>query len=124
MVINKSVKKGRRFTMAKVLGIWLWLSVVLAVTGALLLYPIGAIYLNIIFIAVKAGMLCGIFLLLFPKKKYGFYIWAGFSMGAVIMTIIKWSLAGSASFLFILSIIADILMPAVAYALIRKQFQK
>ena len=59
--------------------------------------------------------------LLFFRKKAGFYVWASFSVGAVVMTLIKWHLAGSVSLLIIGSIIVDILMPSVAYGLMRKQ---
>lgn len=101
--------------------IWLWLSVAMAVAGALLLYPIGPAAANIVFILVKIGMVSGLALLLFFRKKAGFYVWASFSAGAVVMTLIKWRLAGSVSFLIIGSIVVDILMPAVAYALMPKR---
>ncbi|WP_446897083.1 hypothetical protein ACSVC9_08605 [Clostridium sp. LBM24168] len=106
--------------MTQKLRLWLWLSVVMVISGVLLLYPIGTSDLNIIFVVVKIGMLAGLAVLLFLRKKLGFYIWALFSMGAVIMTIIKWSMVGRVSFLIIASIAVDILMPAVAYVLIKK----
>ena len=102
------------------LKVWLWLSVVMAVAGALLLYPIGTTAANTIFILIKIGMVSGL-ALLFLRKKAGFYVWASFSVGAVVMTLIKWHLAGSVSLLIIGSIIVDILMPSVAYGLMRKR---
>ena len=39
--------------------------------------------------------------LLFFRKKAGFYVWASFSVGAVVITLIKWYLAGSVSLLII-----------------------
>lgn len=98
---------------------WLWLSVVMAIVGALLLYPIGTTIADSIFVAVKIGMVTGLILLLFPRKKVGFSIWASFSAGAVMMTLIKWYLAGGVSFLMIVSIVVDIVMPVVAYMFIR-----
>jgi hypothetical protein len=106
------------------LRIWLWLSVVMAIAGALLLYPIGAVVLNILFILVKIGMVAGLAILLILKRKAGFYVWALFCVGAVIMTIIKSNIIGSVSFLIIGSIAVDILMPAVAYALMKKRLDE
>ncbi|CAB1250101.1 hypothetical protein ACFHWD_02165 [Clostridium sp. MT-14] len=106
--------------MTQKLWLWLWLSVVMVISGALLLYPIGTTALNIIFVVVKIGMLAGLVILLFLRKKLGFYIWALFSIGAVVMTIIKWNIVGRVSFLIIASIVVDILMPVVAYVLIKK----
>lgn len=107
--------------MTKELKMWLWLSVILTIAGALLLYPIGTVVLNIIFIVIKIGMLVGLFVLLFLKKKAGFYLWVLFCIGAVIMTIFKWNIIGSVSAIFIISIIVDVLTPVVAYTLMKNR---
>ena len=104
------------------LRIWLWISIVLAVAGALLLYPIGTAALNVIFILIKIGMVAGLAVLLFSRRKFGFYVWAVFCVGAVIMTIFKWQRLGSASFLIVASIAVDILAPVVAYLLMRERW--
>ncbi|HBN80033.1 MAG TPA: hypothetical protein DD433_01460 [Ruminococcaceae bacterium] len=105
--------------MDRKLKIWLWLSIVLTVAGALFLYPIGTTALNCIFIAVKIGMVSGLLVLLFQKGKAGLLIWALCSAGAVVMTIAKWSIAGRASVLFAVSILVDVCMPAGAYAMLK-----
>ncbi|MEY8763736.1 MULTISPECIES: hypothetical protein [Clostridium] len=110
--------------MTQKLKLWLWLSVVMVIAGALLLFPIGRLALNVVFVIVKIGMLTGLFILLFSRKKFGFYIWALFSVGAVIMTLIKWNIIGSASFLIIASIVVDILMPVVAYMFMKKRWSE
>ncbi len=98
---------------------WLWLSVVLAVAGGLMLYPIGTAALNVLFIVIKAGMVTGLAILIFSGKRAGFYIWASFCAGAVIMTLLKWNISGMFSSLIPVSIAVDIIMPAVAYLFIR-----
>mgnify|MGYP000919450841 CR=1 FL=1 len=106
--------------MTKTLKIWLWLSFLLTAAGALLLYPIGRVLFNCIFLAVKIGMLTGLLILLFRRKKFGLILWALCSIGAVLMTIVKWNLAGSGSVLLALSMAVDLCMPAVAWVLIGK----
>lgn len=117
-------KEGAFFTEKVQTKLWLWLAVLLTIGGAVLLYPIGAPALNILFILVKIGMLAGLAVLLFPKKAYGLAIWAPFSAGAVVMTIVKWSLGGHAVFLFVVSILIDIGMPTGAYFLLRRKSPK
>ncbi|SMC60742.1 hypothetical protein [Papillibacter cinnamivorans] len=102
------------------LKLWLWLSVITAVLGAVLLFPIGTVPLNILFLVVKAGMITGLMLLIFKRRRIGFSLWSIFCAGAVLMTILKWNLSGQVSFLIIISIIVDIVMPAVAYSLMKK----
>ena len=93
------------------LKIWLWVSVALAVGGALLLYPIGTALTDILFIAVKVGMVTGLLILLLAHRLSGFWIWAAFSVCAVVMTIIKCTFVGGVSFLTIGSMVVDIVMP-------------
>lgn len=107
--------------MNRKLILWLWLSVITVIAGAFLLYPIGISVLNVIFVLIKIGMITGLIILLFLKKKLGFYIWSIFCIGAVIMTIIKWNIIGSTSFLIVGSIAVDILMPAVAYMFMKNK---
>lgn len=102
------------------LRIWLWLSVAAAVCGAFMLYPIGTTAANVFFILIKAGMVTGLIMLL-AGNRYGFCVWGSFSLGAVIMTIIKWAGAGHAEFLFIAAIIVDILMPLAALHIYRQK---
>lgn len=106
------------------LKIWLWISAITAVAGAILLYPIGTAILNSLFILVKAGMLIGLTLLLFMRKKLGFYIWSVFCAGAAIMTIIRWSGTGNVTFLIVASIVVDILMPSIAYVLMKPKIDE
>lgn len=87
--------------------------------GAFLLYPIGTAIANQIFVLIKIGMGSGLILLLFLRKKAGFPVWVSFSVGAVIMTLIKWHIMGKVSLLIIGSVAVDILMPVVAYVLMR-----
>ena len=42
---------------------WLWISVLLAVGGALMLYPIGAAAANAVFVLVKICMVAGLSIL-------------------------------------------------------------
>lgn len=55
--------------MTGILKTWLWLSVILTVGGAVLLYPIGSVVLNCIFVVVKIGMVAGLLMLLFRRKN-------------------------------------------------------
>jgi len=102
------------------LKIWLWVSVVMAVMGALMLYPIGTGAADCIFILVKIGMVTGLMILIVSGKTGGYCTWATCSCGAVIMTIIKCSLSGSVTFLSMASIFVDIFLPVMVYR-IRKQ---
>jgi hypothetical protein len=101
--------------MNKKLKIWLWVSVLLAVSGALMLYPIGIPSANVIFVIVKICMVTGLLIMLFAKKIGGYCLWATASLVAVIMTIIKCSVTGHVTFLFIGSMFVDIFMPIMAY---------
>lgn len=104
----------------KNLRIWLWISVAMALIGAFLLYPIGLTWANVVFILIKAGMVGGLLIYIFCQKNAGLILWMIYSIGAVIMTIIKIRLTGTVNFLFISSIVADIGMPLVAALLLRK----
>jgi cation transport ATPase len=99
--------------------IWLWLSVILAVGGAVMLYPIGPAAANAIFVLIKIGMVAGLLVLLFSGNKKGFALWAACSAGAIVMTLIKWTGGGSAVFLYVVSIIVDAAMPLGAWKLMR-----
>jgi len=98
---------------SKPMKIWLWLSIAAAIAGAVMLFPIGGTAVNVLFVIIKAGMITGLLLLL-GKNTKGFAVWILFSLGAIVMTLIKWHNTGRMTFLFILAIITDILMPAVA----------
>lgn len=106
--------------LSKKLTVWLWVSVVLAIAGALLLYPIGSAGENAVFAAVKIGMVSGLLILIFGRKKGGFYLWAICSAGAVCMTVLKWVGLGHGSFLLLGSIFVDLLMPIGAWRLMQK----
>jgi len=101
----------------KKLRIWLWISVIAALSGAVMLFPIDGVILNVIFILVKAGMITGLLMQLIGHDSKGFKIWTAFSMLAVVMTVVKWAITGHVVPLFILAIITDVLMPSVAYRL-------
>lgn len=107
--------------MTKILTTWSWLSIIFAVVGTFLLYPIGNMVLNSLFVVIKVGMIAGLIMLLFQRRKLGFYIWVLLSIAAVIMTVIKWDIVGRVSILFIVSIIVDVCMPTVAYILIKNK---
>lgn len=106
--------------LSKKLTVWLWISVALAIAGALLLYPIGSAGANAVFAVVKIGMVGGLLMLIFGKKTGGFYLWTICSAGAVCMTILKWTGLGHGSFLLLGSIFVDLLMPIGAWILMRK----
>lgn len=69
-------------------------------------------------------MLIGPALLLFMRKKLCFYMWSAFCAGAVIMTIIKWSGMGNVTFLIVVSIGVNILMPSIAYVLMKPKIDE
>lgn len=52
---------GRKST---TLRVWLWISVVAAVMGAFMLYPIGAAGANATFVIIKVGMVASLAALL------------------------------------------------------------
>lgn len=99
---------------------WLWISVLAALIGAAMLYPIGGSGVNFLFLLIKAGMVTGLIMMLRGTQTSGFRLWAWCSALAVLMTIIKWSNIGHARTIFILAIITDIVMPTVADRLRRK----
>ncbi len=113
--------------MKSITKIWLWLAVLFTVAGAILLYPISKDIMaaNILFLLIKAGMLIGLFVLLFSKRRWGLMLWVISSAEAVAATAVKWQLTGTLSFqsyaLFITSMIVDILMPLVAFCLLHKE---
>lgn len=111
---------GKVTEMSTVLKVWLWISVAAAIVGAFLLFPIGAIALNVVWIVAKVGMIVGLILLLFPKKKVGFNIWVVFCAVAITLAIVNWSAAGFSA-LIIISIVLDVLMPVIAYVMMRKK---
>ena len=103
--------------MSKTMRFWLWLSVLLAVSGALMLYPIGTPALNAVFVAVKIGMVGGLLILLLSGSRKGFWLWAVCSGLAVVMTVCKWMGGGTQIPLYLLSMLVDILMPTGAWKL-------
>lgn len=100
---------------------WLWISVAAAVLGAVLLYPLGNGFADFLFLLVKAAMVGGLLMLLLKKDRKGYALWAGASAGAVVMTVVKWCIAGHLRFLFLLAIVTDLVMPAVACALSKRK---
>lgn len=107
--------------MAGKLKTWLWISVALAIGGALLLYPIGPGAANVVFICVKVGMVSGLLILLFSQKIGGFCLWATCSGLAVVMTILKCVFTASVTFLFIGSMFVDIFMPLMAWHFMKEK---
>ena len=103
------------------LRIWLWVSVAAAVLGAILLYPLGNGFADFLFVLVKAAMVGGLLLLLLKKERKGYPIWAWASAGAVVMTIVKWCITGHLRFLFVLAILVDLVMPAFACTLSKRE---
>lgn len=106
--------------MSKNLKTWLILSIVFAVAGAVMLFPIGGAAANTIFVLVKIGMVTGLTILLATRKIGGYCTWATCSILAIFMTAIKWAGGGKQHFLYVLSMIVDIAMPAIAYRLMKK----
>lgn len=88
---------------------------------SLMLYPIGAAAANAVFVLVKICMVAGLFILIFAEKQGGYCLWASASIGAVVMTIIKWHLAGGGSFLMGGSIFVDIFMPVLLLILMKRE---
>ncbi|MPN22283.1 hypothetical protein SDC9_169666 [bioreactor metagenome] len=72
---------------------------------------------------IKIAMVSGLLLMLLKKAMTGYKVWAVASACAVVMTIFKWYLAGHSSPLFVLAIVTDVVMPLVAYVLLRKAKQ-
>ena len=66
-------------------------------------------------------MVGGLLMLLLKKDRKGYALWAGASAGAVVMTVVKWCIAGHLRFLFLLAIVTDLVMPAVACALSKRK---
>jgi hypothetical protein len=98
-----------------------WIAVAFAVSGAFLLFPIGTPALNFLFVIVKICMVAGLLTFLYTgNRKSGFTVWAIASLFAVLMTILKWSMNGTAVFLYIVSILADIGFPILLYAVYKK----
>lgn len=106
--------------MSKKLKTWLILSIVFAVGGAVMLFPIGGEAANTIFVLVKVGMVTGLIILLASQKIGGYCTWATCSILAIVMTAIKWAGGGKQYFLYVLSMIVDIAMPLVAYRIMKK----
>ncbi len=116
-------KKNVPIVLTKRLAVWLWISLAAAVAGAFLLYPISThTAANIIFIIIKCIMAAGLLILLIRHSAGGYCIWCTGSVFAVLMTIIKWNLSGTARFLYIIAIITDIMMPVIAYYIYRESF--
>lgn len=97
-----------------------WTAVVLAIGGALMLYPIGAPALNCAFVIVKILMVSGLLVYIFSgKPRVGFVLWAVASAFAVVMTAIKWGSAMSPTtwdiFLYLGSMVVDLGMPALVH---------
>ena len=106
--------------MSKNLKTWLVVSIVFAVAGAVMLFPIGSAAANTVFVLVKIGMVTGLVILLASQKIGGYCTWATCSILASIMTGIKWAGGGKQYFLYVLSMIVDIAMPLAAYRLMKK----
>lgn len=98
---------------------WLWASVAMALIGACLLFPIGPAVANVVFVIVKLGMIGGLAMLLL-RNRSGFSLWVICSGLAIVMTAIKWAIVGHVTFLFIGSMFVDVIMPVVAWRLLRK----
>lgn len=111
--------------MNKKVRIFAWIAVLFAVSGAILLYPIGTPALNVLFVLVKICMVLGLFLFMYTAKARwsGFVTWTIASLFAVLMTILKWSMDSSRVFLYIISIIADVGFPILLFNLMRKAKQ-
>lgn len=107
--------------MGKPLRIWLWASVAMAIGGALLLFPVGSAAGNLLFAAMKVGMVSGLLTALFCRRRGGLVLWSVCSAGAVACTLLKWSLAGHGSLLLVVSIAADVGMPLMAWHLLRRE---
>ena len=103
------------------LRIWLWIAVAAAVIGAVMLYPIGPVFWNRLFILIKVGMVSSLLMLLWGRDRSGYYFWSAFSLLAVIMTLLKKYYIGHMEGIFILAIATDILMPCIAFFIYRKE---
>lgn len=67
-----------------------WVAIVLAVGGAILLYPIGSGLANLLFVLIKVCMVVGLLAYLFAKQpRTGFWVWTVASCCAVVMTACK-----------------------------------
>jgi hypothetical protein len=112
------MSKDNEMRLSTPASVWLWISVAAAVVGAFMLFPIGTTPLNVIFVAVKACMVIGLAVVLFARRLSGFVLWSVASAAAVVMTIIKWVLAGSFEPVFALALVVDVVMPTVAWRLL------
>jgi hypothetical protein len=102
-------------TNSKPLTAWLWFAAATVVIGAFMLYPIGTTVANIAFILVKIGMFAGIIALMATGSTKAFAFWAVCSALAVVMTIVKWNLAGAFDWTFALAMATDVIVPSVGY---------
>jgi hypothetical protein len=107
-------------TNSKPLTAWLWFAAATVVIGAFMLYPIGTTATNVAFILVKVGMLAGIIALMATGSTKAFVFWAVCSALAVVMTIIKWYLAGAFDWTFALAMATDVIVPSVGYYFLAK----
>lgn len=99
-----------------------WVAVVLAILGALMLYPIGAPALNCTFVIVKICMVSGLLIyILSSNQGAGFNLWLVASIAAVVMTAIKWGSSVSPGvweiILYLGSKVVDLGMPALVHHL-------
>jgi hypothetical protein len=99
-----------------------WVAVVFAISGALMLYPIGAPALNCIFVIVKICMVSGLLVYIFSgNPRVGFVLWTVASVVAVVMTAIKWGSTVSLNawnvILYVGSMVVDLGMPALVHHL-------
>ena len=101
-----------------------WAAVVLAVAGALLLYPIGTSALDMVFVLTKICMVAGLLVFIFSDRKAGFVLWACASIIAVCMTIAKWALAPDAGvwsiILYLGSMAVDLGIPLLVHHLAKQ----
>lgn len=100
---------------------WLWFAAATVVIGAFMLYPIGSTAADLAFVLVKAGMLAGIIWLMRTRATRAFCLWAVCSGLAVVMTVIKWQLAGAFDWTFALAMATDVIVPSIGLVLLKRE---
>lgn len=108
---------------SKALNAWLYFAAVTVIIGVIMLYPIGRVIWDVLFIVIKVGMLAGIIAVMKKRDMKSLAFWAVFSGLAVIMSIIKWQLNGVFVWTYALAMATDIVVPFIGYLLLKAELK-
>ncbi len=100
------------------LKVWLWVVLVLNAITALLCIPVALLVpLAWVSVILEAILLVGVCMILFKRKKMGFYVLIGSSVLNLIVNIV----IGES---IVKSIISAVLFPLITYALMRSTWDQ